>query len=58
MLEPKYQKSYETLVESVMPEFKEGDKMKVPEGEWILFPDLEATNELYGLWEEKIQALK
>lgn len=58
MLEPKYQKSYETLVESVMPELKEGDKMKVPDGEWILFPDLEETNELYGLWEEKIQALK
>ncbi|MCG5102488.1 extracellular solute-binding protein [Oceanobacillus alkalisoli] len=58
MLETEYQESYDTLVDAVMPEFKEDNKMVVKEDDWVLFPDLEPTNELYNLWEEKIQAQK
>ncbi|WP_153463402.1 extracellular solute-binding protein [Sediminibacillus terrae] len=50
--------TYEKYLEGVMPEFKDGDTIYVPEDNWVLFPDLEPTNKSYSLWEEKIQASK
>jgi putative spermidine/putrescine transport system substrate-binding protein len=58
LLLPEYQENYKKLTEAVLPEFKDGDTLKVKEGDWTLFPDLETTTEHYKNWEEKIQAKK
>ncbi|MBA4600830.1 ABC transporter substrate-binding protein [Thermoactinomyces mirandus] len=58
LLESKYKKTYNHYLKGVMPDFKEKDTILVPENNWVLFPDLEVTNKLYNLWEQKIQAQK
>lgn len=58
LLEEEYKERYDALVKSTMPEFTDGNKLAVGEDDWVLFPDLEPTNETYKLWEEKIQSNK
>jgi len=58
LLKEEYAETYDKYLKGVMPEFKDGDTIYVPEDNWVLFPELEATNKNYNLWEEKIQALK
>jgi len=58
LLEEEYVETYEHYLEGILPEFRDDDMIYVPEDNWVLFPELEATNENYNLWEEKIQALK
>ncbi|RKQ32482.1 extracellular solute-binding protein [Oceanobacillus halophilus] len=56
LLEEEYVETYNHYQEGVMPEFKDGETIYVPEDNWVLFPNLEATNESYSLWEQNIQA--
>lgn len=58
LLEEQYVETYSNYIEGVLPEFLDGDTIYVPEDNWVLFPDLEPTNESYNLWEQKIQAAK
>lgn len=58
LLSPENKENYEKLAEVVLPEFKNGETIGLKEGDWSLFPSLEATTEHYKNWEEKIQAKK
>lgn len=58
LIQPQYREQYKKLLDAIMPDFKEGDKIILPEGDWVLFPDTETMNKLYKEWEEKIQSKK
>lgn len=56
LLDPQYQEAYSKLTDVILPDFLDGNTMKVQEDDWVLFPDLDTANTLYKQWEEKIQA--
>lgn len=53
---PDYQETYQNVLEFALPDFKDGDQLIIPEGEWVLFPDIDIINDLYTQWEERILA--
>jgi putative spermidine/putrescine transport system substrate-binding protein len=56
LLKPEYQENYKKLTETILPDYLEGETLKVAEDDWVLFPSLETANTLYKQWEEKIQS--
>ncbi|MBA4493485.1 extracellular solute-binding protein [Paenactinomyces guangxiensis] len=55
---PQYKDDYKKIIDSVIPEFKDGDMMIIPKGDGVLFPDPDPMNQIYKTWEEKIQSKK
>jgi putative spermidine/putrescine transport system substrate-binding protein len=55
---PAYKDTYKKGVAGYPKEFIKNGAISVPDGNWILFPNTDAVNQNYQLWQKNIQSLK